>query len=63
MRLYGQTDAPTIRDTYNEELMSQIIKFQQSKGLTPDGVVGPHTFILLNSELEAGMPLLNTRKG
>ena len=63
VRLYGQTDAPTIRDTYNEELMSQIIKFQQSKGLTPDGVVGPHTFILLNSELEADMPLLNTRKG
>jgi general secretion pathway protein A len=63
VRLYGQTDAPTIRDTYNKELMSQIIKFQQSKGLTPDGVVGPHTFILLNSELEAGLPLLNTRKG
>jgi general secretion pathway protein A len=63
VRLNGQSDAPTIRDTYNEELMSQIIKFQQSKGLMPDGVVGPHTFILLNSELEAGMPLLNTRKG
>jgi general secretion pathway protein A len=63
VRLYGQTDAPTIRNTYNEELMSQIIKFQQSKGLMPDGVVGPHTFILLNSELEAGLPMLNTRKG
>jgi general secretion pathway protein A len=63
VRLYGQTDIPTIRDTYNDELMSQVVKFQQSKGLTPDGVVGPHTFILLNSELEADMPLLNTRKG
>ena len=62
-RLYGQNDIPTIHDTYNNELKSQIMKFQQSKGLTPDGVVGPHTFILLNSELEAGMPLLNTRKG
>ena len=62
-RLYGQNDVPTIHDTYNDQLKSQIVKFQQSKGLTPDGVVGPHTFILLNSELEADMPLLNTRKG
>ena len=62
-RLYGQNNIPTIHDTYNDELKSQVVKFQQSKGLTPDGVVGPHTFILLNSELEAGMPLLNTSKG
>ena len=63
VRIYGHDQTPTIHDTYNDELKSQIVKFQQSKGLTPDGVVGPHTFILLNSELEAGMPLLNTRKG
>jgi general secretion pathway protein A len=63
VRLYGQDDIPTIHDTYNDELKSQIVKFQLSKGLTPDGVVGPHTFILLNSELEANLPLLNTRKG
>jgi len=63
VRLYGQDDIPTIHDTYNDELKSQIVKFQLSKGLTPDGVVGPHTFILLNSELEANLPLLNMRKG
>jgi general secretion pathway protein A len=63
VRLYGQNDVPTIRNTYNEELQSQVIRFQQSKGLTPDGVVGPHTFILLNSELELNTPLLTTRKG
>jgi general secretion pathway protein A len=63
VRLYGQNDVPTIHNTYNDQLKSQIVKFQQSKGLMPDGVVGPHTFILLNSELEADMPLLNTRKG
>lgn len=63
VRLYGHDHTPTIHDTYNDELKSQIVKFQQSKGLTPDGVVGPHTFILLNSELEADLPLLNTRKG
>lgn len=63
VRLYGQNDIPTIHDTYNDELKSQVMKFQQSKGLKPDGVVGPHTFILLNSELEVNTPLLNTRKG
>ena len=63
VRLYGQDHVPTIHDTYNDELKSQIVKFQQSKGLKPDGVVGPHTFILLNSELEMDTPLLNTRKG
>ena len=63
VRLYGQDQVPTIRDTYNDELQSRIIKFQLSKGFTPDGVVGPHTFILLNSELDTNTPLLNTRKG
>jgi len=63
VRIYGQDDVPTIHDTYDEELRSQIIKFQLSKGLTPDGVVGPHTFILLNSELDLSTPMLNTRKG
>ncbi|UCB54450.1 MAG: AAA family ATPase [Thiotrichales bacterium] len=63
VRLYGHDAAPTIHDTYNDELKSQVIKFQLSKGLTPDGVVGPHTFILLNSELDTNTPLLNTRKG
>ena len=63
VRIYGHDDVPTIHDTYDEALMAQIIRFQQSKGLTPDGVVGPHTFILLNSELDTNTPLLNTRKG
>jgi len=63
VRIYGHDDVPTIHDTYDDELMAQIIKFQQSKGLIPDGVVGPHTFILLNSELDMNAPLLNTRKG
>jgi general secretion pathway protein A len=63
VRIYGQNHVPTIHDTYNEKLRSQVIKFQLSKGLIPDGVVGPHTFILLNSELELNTPMLNTRKG
>ncbi len=63
VRLYGQKEVPTIHDTYNNQLMSQIIRFQQSKGIIADGVAGPNTFILLNSELETGLPQLNTREG
>ncbi len=63
VRLYGQKEVPTIHDTYNSQLMSQVIRFQQSKGITADGVAGPNTFILLNSELETDLPLLNTREG
>ena len=63
VRLYGQDSAPTINDTYNDELISQVRRFQQSKGIIPDGVAGPVTFILLNSELEPDTPLLKTREG
>ena len=63
VRLYGQKEVPTIHDTYNNQLMSQVIRFQQSKGIIADGVAGPNTFILLNSELETDLPQLNTREG
>ncbi len=60
-RIYGQSDIPTIHHTYSDELVSSVKKFQQSKGLIPDGVVGPLTFIHLNSEIGDEIPLLNTK--
>jgi general secretion pathway protein A len=60
-RLYGQSDVPTIHNTYSSELITSVKKFQQSKGLIPDGVAGPLTFIHLNSEIGAATPLLNTK--
>lgn len=60
-RLYGQGDIPTIHNTYSGELISSVKKFQQSKGLIPDGVAGPLTFIHLNSEIGAQTPLLSTK--
>ncbi len=60
-RLYGQSDIPTIHNTYSDELISSVKKFQQSKGLIPDGVVGPFTFIHLNSEIGTEAPLLSTK--
>lgn len=59
VRLYGYNDAPTISDTYKGNLISQVKKFQLSKGLEPDGVAGPLTFILLNTELGNETPRLN----
>jgi general secretion pathway protein A len=60
-RLYGQGDAPTIHNTYSDELIMNVKRFQQSKGLIPDGVAGPLTFIHLNSEIGAQTPLLSTK--
>lgn len=58
VRLYGQNNEPAIRDTYSKELITQVKKFQQSKGLIPDGVAGPKTLIHLNSELGLLTPIL-----
>lgn len=60
VRLYGHSKAPTINDTYTDDLISQVKKFQLSKGLIPDGVAGPITFILLNTELGHDSPMLDT---
>ena len=60
-RLYGQTDIPTIHNTYSDDLVSNVKKFQQSKGLVPDGVAGPLTFIHLNSEIGTQTPLLSNK--
>ncbi len=60
VRLYGYNDTPTIHDTYDEELIDQVKKFQLSKGLVPDGVAGPLTFIHLNTELGETTPVLTT---
>ena len=34
---------------FDEELKQRVIAFQTSRGLTPDGIVGPHTMIHLNT--------------
>ena len=58
VRLYGQSGAPTIRDSYNDALVSQVKRFQSSVGLAADGVVGPNTLIQLNTRLGFDTPLL-----
>ena len=34
---------------FDEELKKRVIAFQTSRGITPDGIVGPHTMIHLNT--------------
>jgi general secretion pathway protein A len=40
---------PTMRDTFDSTLRDAVIRFQRQRGLRPDGIVGPATWIELNS--------------
>jgi general secretion pathway protein A len=40
-------------------LQQQVLDFQRSHGLTPDGVVGKHTLIQLNTFADSNAPLLS----
>ncbi len=61
-RLYQQSGTPTISDLYNDELIDRVKRFQLGKGLIPDGIAGPLTFIHLNTELGENTPLLYPSK-
>jgi general secretion pathway protein A len=43
---------------YHEDLVAQVKRFQLSHGLVPDGIIGPHTVILLQTAAHSGNPLL-----
>ncbi|MGB5776126.1 MAG: AAA family ATPase [Sedimenticolaceae bacterium] len=38
-------------DVYDETLVARVKEFQRASGLTPDGIVGPRTFIVLQNRL------------
>jgi general secretion pathway protein A len=40
---------PSMRDTFDSTLRDAVIRFQRQRGLRPDGIVGPATWIELNS--------------
>jgi general secretion pathway protein A len=47
---------------FDEELKKRVIAFQTSRGITPDGIVGPHTMIHLNTITNPpGTPMLERR--
>ena len=43
------TAVPEDANLYDEELQRHVITFQTSRGIMPDGIVGPHTMIHLNT--------------
>ncbi|MBI5633935.1 MAG: AAA family ATPase [Nitrospirae bacterium] len=48
-----------LKGTYDEEMVKEIKKFQLEEGLMPDGIVGVHTVIHLQSRHGDGEPLLS----
>ena len=61
-RISDHANRLTIYDVYVEELIVQVKAFQQSRGLIPDGIVGPLTLIHLNTAAGLAVPLLNQNK-
>jgi general secretion pathway protein A len=47
---------------FNGELVERVKEFQRSKGLKPDGIVGPQTLIHLNSVQENSDPVLSVKQ-
>jgi general secretion pathway protein A len=60
----GQQVRPRKNAVVDQGLVSQVKKFQLSKGLKPDGVVGPQTIINLNTAAGSDEPrLYGTKEG
>lgn len=55
----GQQIDPLKDPVFDDEVLKRVKEFQFSKGLVPDGIVGPQTFIHLNSIIESRDPVLS----
>jgi general secretion pathway protein A len=60
--IQGRTTQPRKSLIFDETLVRQVKKFQLAKGLVPDGIVGPHTIIHLNTEVGSREPVLVDKK-
>jgi general secretion pathway protein A len=56
--IQGRAPLSEAPETYDDSLIRQVRRFQSSKGLLPDGVVGPKTVIQINTETQANVPTL-----
>ncbi len=54
----GGTTEPRGTNIYDSTIVTQVKKFQLSKGLIPEGVVGTQTLIHLNSAIDSEIPTL-----
>jgi general secretion pathway protein A len=58
----GKQKLLTTDPLFNDKLLKRVKEFQLSKGLLPDGVVGPQTIIHLNLASEDGDPVLSRKQ-
>ena len=56
--IQSRTTQPRKSLIFDETLVRQVKKFQLAKGLVPDGIVGPHTIIHLNTQVGSREPVL-----
>jgi len=56
--IQGRTAQPGENLIFDNTLVRQVKKFQLAKGLVPDGIVGPHTIIHLNTQVGSREPVL-----
>jgi general secretion pathway protein A len=60
MAIIYEREADSISESrLNGKLLDEIKTFQKKSGIVADGVVGPHTLILINSRVDGERPTLN----
>jgi general secretion pathway protein A len=57
-KIQGRPPLAQPPEFYDESLVRQVRRFQSSRGLRPDGIVGPRTVIQINTKTQADLPLL-----
>jgi general secretion pathway protein A len=61
--IHGRKARPGEALEYDAQLITEVKRFQLIEGLVPDGVVGPHTIIHLNTAAGSKDPKLLQRQG